>query len=162
MSYRYGADGALVSVNYPAVTGTSTGNDFPEGATRHLQLRGGQLLTGITDRAGGRCSTSSTAPPSIASASARCGRDARQPGPLRLSPDLTARTLLAIVNDGNGNVRELHFDKAGRCLATRDYTARADPARPTTVSTTGRAARCATTSHRFTRRASATTTPTAC
>jgi hypothetical protein len=44
-----------------------------------------------------------------------------------------AAVLLAIVNDGNGNVRELRFDNAGACVSSRSYTGRADPATPTTL-----------------------------
>ena len=40
--------------------------------------------------------------------------------------------VVAIVNDGNGNVRDLLFDKLDACVGARDYTARADAAIPTT------------------------------
>ena len=40
--------------------------------------------------------------------------------------------MVAIVNDGNGNVRDLLFDEFGACVGARDYTARADAAIPTT------------------------------
>src|SRR5262245_18194332 len=44
-----------------------------------------------------------------------------------------AAVLLAIVNDCNGNVRELRFDKTGACVSGRSYTGRADPTKPTTL-----------------------------
>ena len=38
VSYSYTAHGDLASVTYPAVTGTPTGNDFPDGATIRVHL----------------------------------------------------------------------------------------------------------------------------
>ncbi len=52
VSYRYTAHGDLASVTYPAVTGTPTGNDFPDGATILYTYSAPHRLAGITDRAG--------------------------------------------------------------------------------------------------------------
>ena len=67
LSYRYAEHGDLESVTYPPVTGTPTGNDFPNGATVTYTYPAPHRLTGITDRAGNRCWTSSTPWPSTTS-----------------------------------------------------------------------------------------------
>jgi RHS repeat-associated protein len=132
VTYRYTADGDLESVTYPAVTGTPTGNDFPDGATIRYSYSAPHRLAGITDRAGEPLLdieyTESFDHERVSSL-----RWARSGNPVHFTYHPTDEaTVLAIVNDANGNVRDLVFDKLDSCVSVREYTARADAGKPTT------------------------------
>ncbi|MGV0812271.1 RHS repeat-associated core domain-containing protein [Mycolicibacterium boenickei] len=132
VSYSYTADGDLASVTYPPVTGTVTGNDFPRGATVTYSYSAPHRLVGITDRAG---------EPLLGieygesfdheRVSALHWATAANPVHITYHPTDEA-TILAIVNDASGNVRDLLFDKHDACVGVREYTAPADAGKPTT------------------------------
>lgn len=128
VSYRYGADGQLASVTYPPT------EDAAKGATVRYTYTGGKL-TGITDRAGTPLLDIeyATAFDHERVSSLRWGRIGNPTHySYQRAEDVSGATLLAIVNDGNGNVRDLLFDKVDACVGVRVYTARADATRPTT------------------------------
>jgi RHS repeat-associated protein len=134
LSYRYTQDGDLESVTYPPVMGTPIGNDFPNGATVTYTYSAPHLLIGITDRAGDPLLDIeySMAFDHQRVSALRWGRSGN-PTHFTYHPPTGEdhAAVVAIVNDGNGNVRDLLFDEFGACVGARDYTARADAAIPT-------------------------------
>ena len=134
LSYRYTEHGDLGSVTYPPVTGTPTGNDFPNGATVTYTYSAPHRLTGITDRAGKPLLDIeySMAFDHERVSALRWGRSGKPTHFTYHPTDEGLAAVVAIVNDGNGNVRDLLFDKLDACVGARDYTARADAALPTT------------------------------
>jgi YD repeat-containing protein len=132
VSYRYSADGDLTSVTYPAVAKTPTGNDFPDGATIRYTYSAPHRLAGVTDRAGEPLLDIEYAK-SFDHERVSSLRWARSGDPVHITYHPTDEaTVLAIVNDANGNVRDLLFDKLDACVGVREYTARADASMPTT------------------------------
>ena len=133
VSYSYIADGDLASVSYPAVTGTPTGNDFPDGTTILYTYSAAHRLAGITDRAGEPLLDIEYAK-SFDHERVSSLRWARTGNPVHITYHPTDEaTVLAIVNDAGGNVRDLQFDKLDACVGVREYTARADAGKPTTL-----------------------------
>ncbi|HEY6648655.1 MAG TPA: RHS repeat-associated core domain-containing protein [Mycobacterium sp.] len=132
VSYRYSTDGDLTTVTYPAVAKTPTGNDFPDGATIRYTYSAPHRLAGITDRAGEPLLDIEYAK-SFDRERVSSLRWARSGNPVHITYHPTDEaTVLAIVNDANGNVRDLLFDKLDACVGVREYTARADASMPTT------------------------------
>jgi RHS repeat-associated protein len=135
LSYRYTEDGDVKSVTYPAVTGTPTGNDFPDGATVSYTYSAPHRLTGITDRTGKPLLDIEYAA-AFDHERVSALRWGRSGNPTHFTYDPTndgSAAVVAIINDGNGNVRDLLFDKLGACVGVREYTSRADATKPTTL-----------------------------
>lgn len=154
-----GGRGDLKSATSPAVIGTPTGNDFPDGqtttytySTGHLDERLNHNLLTITD---GRRNhpgdpTFGQGPfvRNVYSTQTDPGhllfdRVIRQiwgggiidltyvplPEPL---PENNLAVLKVILNDRVGNVKELYYDRRNRLVIRREYTGRAKPDLPTT------------------------------
>ena len=154
VTYAYYADGEaggsagdLKSATSPPVTGTPTGNDFPEGKTVRYTYTTGQsdpranhLLLTFADALGQtvlRC-TYDMNPASPAFQ--RCVAAQRAADPPTCvthlfqtpSPENLYAATRCLVNDPVGNVRECAFDARNRCVAERAYTGRATPGLPVT------------------------------
>lgn len=140
VSYRYTADGDLAAVTLPAVTGSPTGDDFPDGVTIRYSYAEPHRLTGITDRAGNPLLDTDYARSfDHDRVSALHWADSAHPVHISYEP-AGPGGVLAIVNDANGNVRELTFDADRACVSAREHTGHADAAQPTTA-TSNRPAR---------------------
>lgn len=143
-----GSDGDLKSTTSPIVVGTPTGNDFPAGKRTAYTYSSGQaalrlnhnLLTIVEPSGRIRCVNeyASTNDP----AQLEFDRLVRQRrGEIADTLELAyavptgtpSEALVAIQNDRVGNVRELYYDGAGRCLRERRYTGRAVNGVPTTA-----------------------------
>lgn len=133
VGYTYSADGDLVSVRHPAVTGTPTGNDFPDGAETAYSYGADHRLTGITDRTGAPLLGVEYAESLGTDRVVTLCRGGDLPTHVSYAAYGTTTSVLAIVNDPVGNVRDFLFDEDGSCLRVREYTARADPSVPTTA-----------------------------
>ena len=149
-------------MTYPAVTGTPTGNDFPDGATIRYTYSAPHRLAGITDRAGEPLLDIEYAE-SFDHERVSSLRWARSGNPVHITYHPTDEaTVLAIVNDANGNVRDLLFDKLDACVGVREYTARADASKPTTRTENRPARPVRAGSRPSTRPGTTTTMPMAC
>lgn len=142
-----GLFGDLKSVTSPAVTGTSTGNDFPSGKTTTYVYstdpapETSGLLLSVIDGLGqtvARCvyDLDSASPTFARCVSVQRGTDA----PTRITylpqapaPSNRFAALRCIVNDSEGNVSEYDFDSRNRCVALREYTGRAEPGQAVTA-----------------------------
>ncbi len=152
--------GDLKSVTIPAVTGTPNGNDFPNGktitytySTSFADDRLNHNLLTITD---GRRNNSNDPTfgegPYLVNIYAGRSNDPTDINfdrlirqfwggdtidvvyvPLTPSPSNGKATLQVIVNDRVGNVKEYFYDVRNRGILSREYTGRANPTLPTTV-----------------------------
>ena len=145
---RGGSQGDLKSVTYPRIAGTPTKNDFPEGATAVYTYSTGlsealnHQLVEATNRSGqpvlavsyyGESRGSSAGRVTQASNGGMPTTPFMLPTIRKPRPKSGDAALLAITNDGTGSVREYEFDSAHRCVLIREFTARADPGRATTL-----------------------------
>ena len=165
VTYAYDADDNLVSVTSPAVTGTSTGNDFPAGKTTRYTYSSGfadvrlnhNLLTIVDGRRNdpndptfdpNRPYLTNVYAATLDPNDLNFDRVLRQvwgdPGDIidivyaPQTPDPNTNnnaTIVAVVNDRVGNVREFYYDAGNRGVMAREYTGRADPDQPTTLTT---------------------------
>ncbi len=145
-----GAWGDLKSVTRPAVTGTSTSNDFPDGKTTIYTYSTGfaddrlnhNLLT-ATDPRGvvyvENTYAATTDPLDLEFDRVVSQRLGGQPTEMIYSyaeltpgPANNGAVALTIVNDRVGHVKEFYFDTANRNVMLREYTGEADPFMPTT------------------------------
>ncbi len=145
-----GSAGDLRSATSPAVTGTPTGNNFPDGKTvtytysrDEIDGRLNHNLLTITDARGQTwLSNTYSGRPDGADeltfdrvirqnlGGAAIGIDAvYQPVSPSVMNNFSAVT--ATFNDGAGNVRVFGYDARHRLVLRRDYTGRADPDQPT-------------------------------
>lgn len=151
-----GSSGDLKSMTTPIVVGTPTGNDFPLGkrttytyTSGHADARLNHNLLTIVEP-GGRLRLVNEYAPTNDAADLEFDRLVRQrrgmatdtlelsyaaltSGALPASGALP-EVLMAILNDRVGNVSELFYDAAGRCVREREYTGRAINGLPTTAS----------------------------
>ncbi len=157
-----GVAGDLKSVTSPAVTGTPSGNDFPDGKSTVYTYTSGfidkhlnhDLLT-VTDARGqvflrnvyGH--TADPADPRFAPNALYFHYDrlitqiwGDPADRIEITYAAVASTsenglavVQAIVNDRMGNVHELLFDRSNRLVRSRAFTARAEAGRPTTATT---------------------------
>ncbi len=145
-----GSFGDLQSVRTPTVTGTPTGNDFPDGKTTVYTYSKGfaddalnHNLTSITDPKGQtyvQYVYSATQDPE----DLNYDRVVRQTWGdsddvidlvyVEQTPTASNNnaTIKAIVNDRVGNVKEYFYDERNHQVILREYTGRADPDVPTT------------------------------
>jgi RHS repeat-associated protein len=142
-----GGAGDLKSVTYPAVVGTPNGNDFPEGKTWTYTYSTGfqdarfnhNLLT-VTDAKGQEFKaltydTNPNSPDADRVIRQELGGDIIDYVyvPQSPAPENGFAENLTIVNDRMGNVEHLYFDAGHRLVMKEEYTGRADPRLPTTV-----------------------------
>ena len=154
-----GGFGDLKSVTTPAVTGTPTGNDFPNGKTTTYTYTTGfgderlnhDLLT-VTDPKG-QLYLQNVYAHTISPDDPRYTQDPASPyfdrvvrqvwgdpddvidlvyAPQDPHWDDNCSTGMVIVNDRMGNVTELYYNSSNRRVLRREYTGRADPDQPTT------------------------------
>lgn len=165
VAYAYDANDNLVSVTSPAVTGTSTGNDFPAGKTTRYTYSSGfgderlnhNLLTIVDGRRNdpndptfdpNRPYLTNVYAATLDPNDLNFDRVVRQvwgdPGdiidivyaPQTPDPNINNdAVIVAVVNDRVGNVREFYYDAGNRGVMAREYTGRADPDQPTTLTT---------------------------
>lgn len=146
-----GSLGDLKSVTSPAVTGTPTGNDFPNGKTTTYTYSTGfdderlnhNLLT-ITDPKGQeflRNSYSEVDDDTLLDFDRVVRQSWGHPNDITdifysrqipVASNNFAR-VVAVLNDRVGNVREYYFDNLNRLVMQRRYTGRADADTPTTL-----------------------------
>ncbi len=155
-----GSAGDLKSVRSPIVTGTPTGNDFPQGKTTTYTYTTGfadealnhDLLT-VTD-AKGQTYLVNTYAHTIAPSDTRFATDpgsvyydrlVRQvwgdPGdvidfdyvPVSPTAENNQAVMRSIINDRVGNVREYFYDARNQGVIERKFTGRANPDQPTTA-----------------------------
>ena len=143
-----GSVGDLKSVTTPAVTNTPNGNDFPAGKTTTFTYTSGfsderlnHNLASITDAIGQTWFQvfyrTNTNPADFDYDCVDYIQRGSSLVKLRRFPQIPAPTnqyasVLAIINDGVGNVSEAFFDARNRCVRLLQYTGRANPALPTT------------------------------
>jgi YD repeat-containing protein len=147
--YEYDSAADLIACVSPAVIGTPNGNDFPGGKTNRYAYSGGNVdqrlnhnLVAITDPKGQVCLEvtyhATNNPASLdfdAVSSLLRGIDKKdiRRGMVIARPSNSFATVQTILNDYVGNVTEYLFDSRQRCVSVREFTGRANPALPTTV-----------------------------
>jgi YD repeat-containing protein len=147
--YQYDSAADLIACVSPAVIGTPNGNDFPGGKTNryayssgHLDQRLNHNLVSITDPKGQTCLEvtyqATNDPASLdfdAVSSVLRGIDKKdiRRGMVIARPSNSFATVQTIVNDYVGNVTEYLFDSRQRCVSMREFTGRANPNLPTTL-----------------------------
>jgi YD repeat-containing protein len=143
-----GGPGDLASVTTPPVTGTSQGNDFPEGkTTRYAYTKGladdrlNHNLTRITNPKGQTrlqaVYHTNSDPGSIefdTVASLLRGVDKKdiRRGMVMARPDNRFAVVRTIVRDGAGNVTEYFCDSRNRLVTLREFTGRSNVQQPVT------------------------------
>ena len=156
VTYRYyaglpsdpgGGLGDLKSVTSPPVTGTPTGNDFPEGKTTTYTYSAGStaepenhLLLSVADALGQTVvACAYDLDPASASylrcTSLRRGSDAPTMftyQPLTPTTENRFAALRCVANDPVGNVDEMLYDCRGRGIDKKDIRRRANPGQPIT------------------------------
>jgi len=142
--------GDLKSVTSPAVTGTPTGNDFPQGKTVTYKYSTGNAdenlnhnLTEIVDAKGqtfivnSYASTTNPANTNYDHIESQRWGSAGQTSHVTYAAQTPSAgngfaTVKAIVNDRVGNVSEHFYDAGNRLVRLHEYTGRATPGTPTT------------------------------
>ncbi|CAM2068617.1 Ig-like domain-containing protein [Sulfidibacter corallicola] len=144
-------NGEIATVTSPAVTGTPNANDFPDGKTTTYAYTTGfaderlnHNLLNVTDPLG-QTYLSHTYAATTDPDDFLFDRVVRQVWgdpddiidlsyvDLDPSPQNRQAETLAIINDRNGHVKEHRFDLGNRLISLREYTGRADPQQPTTM-----------------------------
>jgi YD repeat-containing protein len=149
MRYEYDSGADLIACISPAVIGTPHGNDFPGGKTNRYTYSSGNLdqrlnhnLVAITDPKGQVClevTYQATNDPAsldfdtVSSVLRGVDKKDIRRGMVIARPSNSFATVQTIVNDYVGNVTEYLFDSRQRCVSVREFTGRANPALPTTV-----------------------------
>jgi len=144
-----GSFGDLMAAHSPAVTNTSTLNDYPLGKTTSYTYSEGfsddrenHLLVAITDPSGRNSREyvyqhNQTNIDFLRCTTMRLGLSTEKIHfhyeKLSLSPLPGFATLQVIVNDRVGNVAEHFFDVRNRLMKLREFTGRADPSQATTA-----------------------------
>lgn len=144
VSYEYDSESNLTARISPAVTGTSTGNDFPGGKTNrytystgYADERQNHLLLSTVNAEGQTVRQFVYQHDDSDFGFLRCVSVQRGTGITLItykthspSPDNRFAALRCIVNDPEGNVSEHDFDLRNRRVALREYTGRATPGQP--------------------------------
>lgn len=127
VGYAHTVGGDLAAVHHPAVTGTPTGNDFPGGAQTRYTYAGGHQLTGVTDRTGAPLLAVDYA---VALGAARV-ITLRRGGDAATHVSYAAHggdgsSVLALVGDPAGDLRDYVFDRSGACVRVREHSTRTE------------------------------------
>ena len=152
--YEYDGNGDLVSVISPPVTGTPTGDDFPNGVTNRYTYTSGnaddRLNHNLATCVDGKGQTwlqinyqPTNDPTSIdfdrvdsvvtyKSGGVVCSTTHLRCYPQSPSPTNNFAMVKTVCHDGAGNVTECFYDSRMRCVHELDYTGRCDPSLPVT------------------------------